>query len=192
MHLFLPGVCLSPEKCGSRSGGKSKGQCAQGFGVCCVFIIMSDDNINLLDQKVVYLRNLAFPQASTTNLVQTITLKPKDEDTSQLLVEFLEFQVYCITKLESNEAFSQFQLDPGSMDPSSPSLGGCDRHSLSVSSVDGPDVNVGELCGFNNGQHLYIHLRRTVTPVTFTFNFTDSLPYIYNNRITQVFRICII
>ena len=100
IYLFLPGVCLSPEKCGSRSGGKSKGQCAQGFGVCCVFIITSDDNINVLDQKVAYLRNQAFPQASNTNLVQTITLKPKDEDTSQLFVEFLEFQEYFITNLK--------------------------------------------------------------------------------------------
>ena len=57
------------------------------------------------------------------------------------------------------------QMDPGTPGKpdnngvAQPPARGCDRHSVTVSRVDGPDVNIGELCGYNSGQRLTIHPR---------------------------------
>ena len=69
-----------------------------------------------------------------------------------------------------------------------PPARGCDRHSVTVSRVDGADVNIGELCGYNTGQRLTIHPRsdESVMPVTLTFQFSGSQPYQYNIKVTQV------
>ena len=59
---------------------------------------------------------------------------------------------------------------------------------MTISSVDGQNVNVGELCGVNTGQHLYIHPSniKMVMPIMITFHFAGGLPYIYKIRVTQV------
>ena len=90
--LISTGICLGSDQCNSR-GGKRSGSCAQGFGVCCVFIISSSDGNQRLEQKVTYLRNTDFPASNTEDLVQTITLMPRDGDTTQYLLNFLTFKV---------------------------------------------------------------------------------------------------
>ena len=86
------GICLGSDQCDIREGKRS-GSCAQGFGVCCVFIISSSDGNQRLEQKVTYLRNTAFPAPNTEDTVQTITLMPRDGDTTQYLLNFLTFKV---------------------------------------------------------------------------------------------------
>ena len=58
-----------------------------------MFIINSSDGNQRLDQKVTYLRNTAYPAPNTEDLVQTITLLPRDGDTTQYLLSFLTFKV---------------------------------------------------------------------------------------------------
>ena len=50
------GICLSPYMCHSRRNGNLMGTCAQGFGVCCVFSITTDQGNQNISQKITYLR----------------------------------------------------------------------------------------------------------------------------------------
>ena len=89
---FFPGECLSTNKC-AELDGRPEGSCAQGFGVCCTFIIETDDGAAVARNKVTYLRNPSFPQDDTDNRQQTVQLTARDGDTTQFLLEFLQFEV---------------------------------------------------------------------------------------------------
>ena len=61
--------------------------------MCCVHIVTTEEMTARVDQKVTYLRNPSFPQADTMDRMQTISLVPRDNDTMQFLLEFLDFKV---------------------------------------------------------------------------------------------------
>ena len=102
-------------------------------------------------------------------------------------------------------------MDPGSFMDSPTRKDGvssesCDRHQMTISSVDMHDssVNIGNLCGVNSGQHLYIHLhhgrdtfsgrsggsgRMQAGPVMIRFRFDGAHKYKFNIMVTQVSNI---
>ena len=99
-------------------------------------------------------------------------------------------------------------MDPGSFMDSPTRKDGvstesCDRHQMTITSVDMHDssVNIGNLCGVNSGQHLYIHLhhgrdtfsgrsggseRMQAGPVMIRFRFDGAHKYKFNIMVTQV------
>ena len=110
--IFFPGECLSTNRC-AELDGRPEGSCAQGFGVCCTFIIETDDGAAVARNKVTYLRNPSFPQPDTATRQQTVQLIPRDGDTTQFLLEFLMFDVqYFDIKFLSHKAivFEHFGL----------------------------------------------------------------------------------
>ena len=52
------GICLSSYMCHSRRNGNPQGTCAQGFGVCCVFSITTDQGNQNISERITYLRYL--------------------------------------------------------------------------------------------------------------------------------------
>ena len=87
-----------------------------------------------LNTKVSYLQNPSYPRSHDDALVQMIQLIPCNEDICQIRLDFIEFQ-----------------LDGGSTIDKP-----CDRDMFKISGIGGISLGVGDLCGNNKGQHLYI------------------------------------
>ena len=95
--MLLLGSCLSANVC-SHLQGQPFGPCAQGFGVCCVFIIKTDSgSIVNAGQKITHLRHPAFPQSDSEDATHTVRLVPWNMDIVQLRLDFNVFVVSALT-----------------------------------------------------------------------------------------------
>lgn len=62
----LGGTCLDSTGCASK-GGTASGNCAAGFGVCCLFVVKgSCSDEQTISQNCTYIRNNGYPAADTT------------------------------------------------------------------------------------------------------------------------------
>ncbi|XP_059088788.1 uncharacterized protein LOC131884909 [Tigriopus californicus] len=62
----LGGTCLTSTACSSK-GGFASGNCASGFGVCCLFRVSgSCGTTQTVNQNCTYIQNDGFPSADTT------------------------------------------------------------------------------------------------------------------------------
>merc|ERR1711936_1145846 len=66
----LIGTCLTSTECTSRSG-TSGGNCAAGFGVCCLVYTASCTTLTEVSQNNTYLRNPSYPSAYPTSTSTT-------------------------------------------------------------------------------------------------------------------------
>merc|ERR1712051_315205 len=65
------GTCFTSSECSTR-GGSSRGSCASGFGVCCVFTVSATSST--ISNNDTYIQNPSFPSAygETNSLAYTI------------------------------------------------------------------------------------------------------------------------
>ena len=163
---------MSNHEC-SKKEGLISGTCASGFGTCCVFVSRSDLIMGMVtfDTKVSYLLSPHYPQQQNEVLLQTIQLVPRDKNICQIRLDFLEFQT-----------------DGGSAIDKP-----CDRDMFRVTASGGRDLGVGDLCGNNDEQHLYIPVEgsrggpaniRIVAAGRMNGNFSDG--YKWKIKVSQV------
>ena len=64
------GTCFTSTECNDK-GGTASGNCAAGFGVCCVFILTTTGDIT---QNCSYIQNPSYPSSysDTTSLTYTV------------------------------------------------------------------------------------------------------------------------
>ena len=74
------GTCLTESEC-SEDEGFNGGDCAGGFGVCCVFMISTCGGS--ITQNSSYIKNPNFPAASTTTNTCSFTINKCDPGTVQ-------------------------------------------------------------------------------------------------------------
>lgn len=72
---YRNGTCLTSAEC-SQKGGSSGGDCAGGFGVCCVF--MTSTCGATVSQNCSYIKNPNFPSAYTSTTSCTFTINKCD------------------------------------------------------------------------------------------------------------------
>ena len=128
-------------------------------------------DMSTANTKVAYLQSPAYPQDQDQAIMQTIHLVPLDENICQIRLDFLEFQT-----------------DGGSA-VNKP----CDRDMFRVTGGGGAELGIGDLCGKNTGQHLYIPVQgarggpaniRIITAHRDSGNF--SAGFKWNIKMTQV------
>ncbi|XP_055301189.1 uncharacterized protein LOC129567858 isoform X2 [Sitodiplosis mosellana] len=147
------GVCMNVYDC-HQKGGTAKGQCALGFGACCVFIATCDQEIK---NNITYFISPNFPALMSTHIKSCkLKIKMMSSDISQLRFDFIHFSIG-----QPNRA-----------------NGACDGDTFSL--VGGASGNF-KLCGYNNGQHIYYDVpnrkaRDGKTPkgIDLIMNFTSS------------------
>lgn len=127
-ELNRTGRCLSLPDC-RFSRGTREGDCADGFGVCCIY--EARDNVQTTLSNNSYFVQPQFPQpfGGGKNVSLTVLLPAS---TCQLRLELEEFHLL------------------------PPVAGRCLNDSLRVF-VNGSDSYVPELCGHNAGQHVVMH-----------------------------------
>merc|ERR1711936_504502 len=103
-----------------------------------------------------------------------ITLRAKDEDTIRIRLDLIQFML-------PKDALTN------------PRVTDCRQNRMMISRIDASDatVNIGALCGNNNGQHVYIHLpddraERGGWSSTISFDFGGAKQYGYNIMVTQL------
>jgi len=142
------GTCYTTTECNDK-GGKSSGNCASGFGVCCLFTVQTASQE--INQNCTYIQNPGFPSAYTETTALTYTIRKCADDV-------------CAVRLDFETFTTQGPADTEEIS------GGVCVDSLVVSGTSGLSSPV--ICGMNTGQHVYMDMGGASTAtatVAFTF-----------------------
>ncbi|EDW29196.1 GL18542 [Drosophila persimilis] len=130
------GNCLNAYEC-RQKGGQAQGECAMGFGVCCVFLASCNVTIT---NNITYIVSPSFPSFMPTNFSGcSLKVKMMSDDISQLRIDFHHF-----TLGQPNRR-----------------TGVCEGDVFNISGGPGGSIS---LCGQNSGQHLYYDVGARASP----------------------------
>ncbi|XP_037883121.1 uncharacterized protein LOC119633578 [Glossina fuscipes] len=150
------GTCFNAYECRSK-GGIAKGECAMGFGVCCIFVANCNETIT---NNMTYLTSPNFPSFMTENFTDcSLRVRLLNDDISQLRIDFYHF-----TLGQPNRR-----------------SGVCDGD---VFQVSGGPSGTFSLCGQNSGQHIYYDVGGRIAPRQTLYGTLSPIRYedIYPNR----------
>jgi len=133
------GTCITTSECTSR-GGTSGGNCAAGFGVCC--IISTTTCGSTISTNTTYIRNPGYPSTFTATSAGTCTyrIEKASDDICQLRLDF--------------ETFSGFTTT------ATPQPGAC-QDTFAAAGQTGS--NPPTICGTNSGYHMYVEFGTSST-----------------------------
>lgn len=88
------GTCFTATECGDKGGTKS-GNCASGFGVCCIFVKLDASTAISITENRTYWRNPAYPDVETTaaGTTMTTTIQKMQSDICQVRLDFQNFVI---------------------------------------------------------------------------------------------------
>lgn len=89
----IKGTCFSTSECTDK-GGTMSGNCASGFGVCCVFVHSLLTSVTI-DENRTYVENPLFPSYETSGAGTTITytISKMRSDICQIRLDFENFSI---------------------------------------------------------------------------------------------------
>merc|ERR1712050_242974 len=158
------GTCLTNTECNDR-GGSVNGNCASGFGVCCVFILQGGSGD--VSQNCTYLQNEGFPDPLTGTDTVTYTVNKCSNDVCDLRLDFETFTT----------------RGPG--DTLEVTGGVCPDTFVVTTNTQ---QTIPTVCGTNSGQHMYVNIgnqESDTATLTFTFTGTSAIRR-YDIKVTQV------
>jgi len=164
---YTKGTCYSSSEC-TTMGGTAYGNCAAGFGVCCVV------STNTCGDKVstngTYVTNPGFPAAYTTTLSCAFTVSKMSSDICQLRLDFETLALVVSTAT-------------GTAGSCSSTIG----DSLTVAGQSGSDPPV--ICGINTGYHMYVDTGTAsadTVKLTFGLTATTGASRYWNVKVSQI------
>jgi len=144
------GTCITSSECSSRSGS-ADGNCAAGFGVCC--IVSSSTCGDTVSTNTTYIRNPGYPSTYTPSSTGTCT--------------------FSISKISSD--ICQLRLDFETMSGFVTATAGTCTDSFTAKGKTGKTIP--SICGTNTDYHMYVEFGATSTDtvtVTNTLGSTSS------------------
>lgn len=134
MTSVMLGICVTSTECESRTGASASGNCASGFGVCCLTII--SDPATKITGNMTYIQNEEFPSGfGASGTVAEVSRAYSIEGSSQIKQIRLDFET---------GRFAQ------------PAAGDCTTDEITVTSPSTTQLGFAKLCGTLTGQHMYI------------------------------------
>jgi len=145
------GTCYSSTECSDKNG-MSAGNCASGFGVCCVFLNTGAATATISENRT-RLRNSEYPSIATATTAQTIvyTINKMNADICQIRLDFSNFIIAgpsVTTEAITTSASTMCQ------------------DGLTLATSDNTAVTSspsGTLCGQLTGEHIYVDLSPTAS-----------------------------
>merc|ERR1712141_244060 len=128
------GTCFSSTEC-TNKGGKADGNCASGFGVCCVFTVNTCGAT--VANNCSYIQNPNYPSSESSGGC-SFNISPLNADVCQLRLDFDNFDIT----------------------ETAPITGAC-TDTFDVTSGSSRDYFA--LCGTLTGQHMYVETGRATT-----------------------------
>jgi len=156
------GTCYSSTECSDKKGMAS-GNCASGFGVCCVFLNTAVASGATITENRTRLRNYEYPTIATsaTAVTAVYTVNKMKSDICQIRLDFDTFVVAGPSVTTESIAAGANNCQDSLL------LSTTDQ----VSTAASPQLPVGVLCGVLTGQHLYVDLSPTTSDaLTMTLN----------------------
>jgi hypothetical protein len=143
------GTCYTTTECSDKSGTAS-GNCASGFGVCCIFINALATTATISENRT-YLRNTNYPTYETKTAAQSIvyTVEKMQSDICQIRLDFVDFIIGGPVVSTELKAYSSTALTT------------CTNDNLVIATTGGDSR--GAICGALTGEHLYIELSPTAS-----------------------------
>lgn len=158
------GTCLTTSECSSK-GGTASGNCASGFGVCCIFLVSATGGT--INQNCTYLRNPNFPTAYTASSALSYTVQKVASD-------------ICFFRLDFETFTTQGPAD------STENPNTC-RDTFKVTTTSG--ITPPTICGVNTGQHMYIDAGNQASDtatLAFTFGATVNAARNWEIKVSQI------
>merc|ERR1712088_161327 len=144
------GTCYTSAECSDKSG-TSSGSCADGFGVCCTFLISACGSSSSEN-------NTYWTQASTVATgTCDLTLCPSD-DICSIRLDYTKLVISNPSARAARDVTRIFGQVAGSIvaeDLGSSRAGNCLTDSFSVQGAS-PSSTPPIVCGTNTGQHVYV------------------------------------
>ena len=152
----LTGTCLTEDECNNRAGGVKSGNCASGFGVCCVTSVNTCGST--VNDNCTYIQNPGYPTAFDGTACQ-YTIK-QSADVCQIRLDYQTFSIRGPDlTLDGNREcdLDSWTITGGnSLAPATPAA--LANHNPPV------------ICGLATGQHMYIDVGgSTTTDLTVAF-----------------------
>jgi len=154
---YRNGTCMTSDECGDKSG-RASGNCASGFGVCCVISV--DESGARVDQNATYIRNPNYPSQLDELTSTTYTIAKSDNEVCWIRLDFDLFTLAGPNTVTANTAGTP--------------EGTC-TDSMEISSAN--KNRYPTICGENTGQHMYIEFgdEEEGDTATLTFDFDTSI-----------------
>merc|ERR1711993_191591 len=148
------GTCYTSAECSDKSG-TSSGSCADGFGVCCTFVVSTCGSTTA--ENLTYWTN---PTTVSTGNCE-LTVCPVSDDICSLRLDLTTFVITgpsSYTVVAVRRRFGQVMGDEEDVayDRSGSSLAtNCQTDSFSAQAAS-PSSSPPEVCGSNSGSHMYV------------------------------------
>jgi len=177
---YSNGTCFTASEC-SANGGSAQGNCAAGFGVCCIFSVSA--SLSTVNQNCTYIVNPGFPsnfEPTTRPTTVTYTINKCSADICRIRLDYEQF------------ILTQPSADATSMDTAN-NQGQCDTDVMTLTTTAQTIVpaemvygSYPYLCGTNTGYHSYLDLSCTSTDTaTISFTLGDATNNQWMIKVTQ-------
>jgi len=143
------GTCYTSSEC-SAKGGSADGNCAAGFGVCCVIYYSTCGTT--VSTNTTYIRNPGYPSSYTPSSAGscTFSISKASDDVCQLRLDFQTFSGF-VTSTTAGSCYDTLAM-------------------AGQTGVDPPSI-----CGTNTGYHMYTEFGATSTDtITMTLTWGSS------------------
>lgn len=147
------GTCYSTTECSDKSGTAS-GNCAAGFGVCCMFTNALSAASTITENRT-WIRNKEYPSYATATTAQdfSYTINKMNSDICQVRLDFEQFQI-------AGPGNTNEQIVGAS------AYTHCTRDLLTITTTalsTAANTEPGIICGSITGEHLYFDLTPTTS-----------------------------
>jgi len=162
----MKGTCLSSTEC-TDMGGTADGNCASGFGVCCMHTLYACGGT--VSRNCTYIGSPSYPTTYTTAGTCTYTISPVSTDICQIRMDFDYF-----------------------VSTATGTSGLCGNNNLDKLETTGPTMgttatNFPPLCGTLTGQHIYVEQGTSTTATSLAFTLGSSTKgFTYKIKISQI------
>merc|ERR1711884_738100 len=166
-HTENKGICYSSTEC-SGKGGLAEGNCAAGFGVCCVITIKSKTG-GTISHNATIIENYGYPTVYATPTAATTikyTLKPM-KDICFMRFDFINFDFGLSTTAAT--------------------YGACnDKFAVDIPTAVGSDPPA--ICGKNNCYHMYVDNMKSTADISLdvTVSTTAWATRVWKIKVSQI------
>jgi len=167
------GTCYTKEEC-SDKGGTEDGSCAQGYGVCCTFIVNCGASVSE--------NNTFFESEGEEKSHCSIQVCKASSSIVQLRLDFVDFAITGPDTSTTSIAFTTAGNIATAAGQTSNLASRCTTDIFSVSNPGGPSPP--QICGNNIDQHMYVDMGSDCTDLTFQLGSASVSPK-WKIRVTQ-------
>jgi len=159
------GTCYTKQECATRDG-TAAGECAQGYGVCCVISLACGDSVA---ENTTYLQMAATTNPPTPGCEYKIC--PSETNVCRIRFDFETFNIAAPVVI--SDTVTQGLIGGA--------LGDC---SIDTFSVTGSQYSSPQICGINTGQHIFADVTSECVKPAFRFGVSNTQRE-YRIKITQ-------